>query len=123
MPTILLMVEGDSAGLPRPGCAASLARKASTSALLIAARSRVPNAGNKCASKITSTACRCRRRHCGAISARQVTEKSKSVGVESVVATGRGATGPAMDALENPFALASSEAKVAAFGLFGNVAA
>ena len=122
---VLLMLAGASVLLPRPGNSASLARKASTSALVIVEWGLSPNAGSRCASKIASTLNRCRRRHCGAISERQVIENSEKVGVG-----GAGGVAVALaitcTVVETPAAAplpGAGEENCAAFWLLGKVAA
>src|SRR3546814_7290 len=121
-PMVLLIVVDDSFGLERPGSSASLARKVSTSALVIEPTGRSPNAPNKFASNVASTLLRCWRRHWGAISARQVMENSAKVGVgvtaeappeADTVAENVGAVTPWVGGAANR----------SAFGLLGNVAA
>ena len=119
---VLLIVDEVSFGVERPGSSASLARKVSTSALVMAPIGRSPNSASRWASKVASTLSRCWRRHWGAISLRQVTEKSEKVGVSGMAgAAGRGM--PPGGAGKIPPTAAAGAVNWAALGLPGNVAA
>src|SRR3546814_5898777 len=116
---ILWIVGGVSLGPERPGNTASLERKASTSALVMDPTGSSPNSAGRWASNVASTLLRCWRRHWGAISLRQVTEKSEKVGVSGIADTeGRELPPAAVGIL-----LADGPANWAALGLPGNVVA
>src|SRR5690606_21349646 len=118
----LLIVVGVSLGPERPGNSASLARKASTSALVMDPTGRSPNSASRWASNVASTLLRCWRRHWGAISLRQVTEKSEKVGV-SGIAGAAGRELPPGEVGKIPPTPAAGAANWAALWLPGNVAA
>src|SRR3546814_17454549 len=80
---------------------------------------RSPNSASRWASNVASTLLRCWRRPWGAISLRQVTEKSEKVGVSGIADTeGRELPPAAVGIL-----LADGPANWAALGLPGNVIA
>jgi len=129
-PMILLIVGADSRSPDRPGRAASRARKASTCALSIDASAQAPNAGSRWAAKRASTLPRCDVRHCGAISARHVTENAAKVGT-AIAGGGTATCGDVTDAddprVDAPEAVATPAsgpvANRTALALFGNVVA